>query len=277
MKAFVDFQNDVCAKDVSLAVQEGMRSIEHIKRYTTTGMATDQGKLSNMNTLGIAAAELRKPIPEVGLTTFRPPYTPVTFGAFAGPARGDLFDPIRRTPIHDWAAESGALFEDVSLWKRAWYFPQGRETMHDAVARECRTTRESVGLFDASTLGKIEVVGPDAATFLERMYANAFQKLEVGRCRYGLMLSEAGFLMDDGVIARLRPDRFHVTTTTGGAPRVLAHMEDYLQTEFTDLRVWAHVDHRAMGDDRRAGTDARGRPSRRLSKASISRARPFRI
>jgi sarcosine oxidase subunit alpha len=238
VKAFVDFQNDVCAKDVSLAVQEGMRSIEHIKRYTTTGMATDQGKLSNMNALAIASAQLKKPIPAVGLTTFRPPYTPVTFGAFAGPARGDLFDPIRRTPIHEWAAENGAAFEDVGLWKRAWYFPKGNETMHDTVARECATTRASVGLFDATTLGKIEVVGPDAATFLERMYANAFQKLEVGRCRYGLMLSEAGFLMDDGVIARLKPDRFHVTTTTGGAPRVLAHMEDYLQTEFTDLRVW---------------------------------------
>jgi sarcosine oxidase, subunit alpha len=237
-KAFVDFQNDVCAKDVSLAVQEGMRSIEHIKRYTTTGMATDQGKLSNMNALAIASATLKKPIPEVGLTTFRPPYTPVTFGAFAGPARGDLFDPIRRTPIHDWAAENGAVFEDVGPWKRAWYFPKGNESMRDAVARECVTTRASVGLFDATTLGKIEVVGPDATTFLERMYANAFQKLEVGRCRYGLMLSEAGFLMDDGVIARLKPDRFHVTTTTGGAPRVLAHMEDYLQTEFTDLRVW---------------------------------------
>ena len=237
-KAFVDFQNDVCAKDVSLAVQEGMRSIEHIKRYTTTGMATDQGKLSNMNALGVAAAELKKPIPEVGLTTFRPPYTPVTFGAFAGLARGDMFDPVRRTPIHEWAAENGAAFEDVGQWKRAWYFPQRNESMHDAVARECRTTRETVGLFDGSTLGKIEVVGPDAATFLERLYANAFQKLEVGRCRYGLMLSEAGFLMDDGVIARLAPDRFHVTTTTGGAPRVLAHMEDYLQTEFTDLKVW---------------------------------------
>jgi sarcosine oxidase subunit alpha len=238
VKAFVDFQNDVCAKDVSLAVQEGMRSIEHIKRYTTTGMATDQGKLSNMNALGIAAAELKKSIPQVGLTTFRPPYTPVTFGAFAGPARGDLFDPIRRTPIHEWAVENGAAFEDVGPWKRAWYFPKRNETMHDAVARECVTTRTSVGLFDATTLGKIEVVGPDAATFLERMYANAFQKLEVGRCRYGLMLSEAGFLMDDGVIARLKPDRFHVTTTTGGSPRVLAHMEDYLQTEFTNLRVW---------------------------------------
>ena len=237
-KAFVDFQNDVRAKDVTLAVQEGMRSIEHIKRYTTAGMATDQGKLSNINALAVAAAELGKPIPTVGLTTFRPPYTPVSFGAFAGPARGDMFDPIRRTPIHEWAAENGAAFEDVGLWKRALYFPQGRESMHDAVARECRTTRASVGLFDGSTLGKIEVVGPDAATFLERLYANGFQKLEVGRCRYGLMLNEAGFLMDDGVIARLKADRFHVTTTTGGAARVLAHMEDYLQTEFADLRVW---------------------------------------
>jgi sarcosine oxidase subunit alpha len=237
-KAFVDFQNDVCVKDVELAVQEGMRSIEHIKRYTTTGMATDQGKLSNMNALAIAAAAQEKTIPEVGLTTFRPPYTPVTFGALAGPARGDLFDPTRRTPIHDWAAGRGAAFEDVGLWKRAWYFPTPAESMHEAVARECRTTRAAVGLFDATTLGKIEVVGPDAAAFLERMYANAFMKLEPGRCRYGLMLSEAGFLMDDGVIARLAPDRFHVTTTTGGAPRVLAHMEDYLQTEFTDLKVW---------------------------------------
>ena len=237
-KAFVDFQNDVCAKDVTLAVQEGMRSIEHIKRYTTTGMATDQGKLANMNALMIAADALRKPVPSVGLTTFRPPYTPVSFGAFAGPARGQMFDPIRRTPIHQWAAENGAAFENVGQWKRAWCFPRARESMHDAVARECRTTRASVGLFDASTLGKIEVVGLDAVTFLERMYVNGFQKLGAGRCRYGLMLSEAGFLIDDGVIARLAPDRFHVTTTTGGASRVLAYMEDYLQTEFADLKVW---------------------------------------
>ena len=238
VKAFVDYQNDVCVKDIELAVQEGMRSIEHVKRYTTTGMATDQGKLSNMNALAIAAAAQQKPIPEVGLTTFRPPYTPVTIGAFAGSSRGDLFDPIRCTPIHEWAEEKGAAFEDVGLWKRAWYFPRAGESLPDAVARECGTTRAAVGLFDASTLGKIEVVGQDAAAFLERMYANAFEKLEVGRCRYGLMLNEAGFLMDDGVIARLAADRFHVTTTTGGAPRVLAHMEDYLQTEFTDLEVW---------------------------------------
>lgn len=237
-KAFVDFQNDVKATDIIAATQEGFRSIEHVKRYTTTGMATDQGKTSNMNTLAIAADALAKPLPQVGLTTFRMPYTPVTFGSIAGHARGDLFDPVRQTPIHGWAEEQGAAFENVGLWKRAWYFAKPGETMHEAVVRECMTVRRAAGLFDASTLGKIEVVGPDAAEFLNRLYTNPFSKLEVGRCRYGLMLNEAGFVMDDGVIGRLAVDRFHVTTTTGGAPRVLAHMEDYLQTEFTDLKVW---------------------------------------
>jgi sarcosine oxidase subunit alpha len=238
VKAFVDFQNDVTAKDLKLAVGEGFRSIEHVKRYTTTGMATDQGKTSNMNALAIVARELGKPIPEVGLTTFRNPYTPVTFGTIAGASRGDLFDPVRTTPIHGWAAENGAVFEDVALWKRARYFPKAGEDMDAAVARECRAVRESVGIFDATTLGKIEVVGPDAAEFMNRMYTNSWKKLEPGRCRYGLMLSEAGFVMDDGVVGRLAEDRYHVTTTTGGAPRVLQHMEDYLQTEFPDLKVW---------------------------------------
>ncbi len=237
-KAFVDFQNDVTAKDIKLATREGFRSIEHVKRYTTTGMATDQGKTSNMNTLAIVAGALGKSIPEVGLTTFRNPYTPVTFGTLAGTSRGDQFDPVRRTPIHDWAAAEGAVFEDVSLWKRARYFPRGREDMDAAVARECLGVRQAVGIFDATTLGKIEVVGPDAAEFLNRIYINAWTKLEPGRCRYGIMLTEAGFVMDDGVVGRLAADRFHVTTTTGGAPRVLHHMEDYLQTEFTDLKVW---------------------------------------
>jgi sarcosine oxidase subunit alpha len=238
VKAFVDFQNDVTAKDLKLAAREGFRAIEHVKRYTTTGMATDQGKTSNINALAIVADTLGKPVLEVGLTTFRPPYTPVTFGAIAGASRGDLFDPVRKTPIHDWAAEKGAAFEDVGLWKRAWYFPRSGEDMHQAVARECKAVRESVGIFDASTLGKIEVVGPDAAEFMNRLYINSWTKLEPGRCRYGVMLTEAGFIMDDGVIGRLAPDRFHVTTTTGGAPRVLHHMEDYLQTEFPELKVW---------------------------------------
>jgi sarcosine oxidase subunit alpha len=237
-KAFVDFQNDVAAKDIELGVREGFRSIEHVKRYTTTGMATDQGKTSNMNALAIAAKALGKDLPDVGLTTFRTPYTPVTFGTFAAHSRGELFDPLRRTPIHGWAQENGAAFEDVGAWKRAWYFPLPGDDLHKAVGRECRMTRRTAGLFDASTLGKIEIVGPDAAEFMNRLYTNAWNKLAVGRCRYGLMLNEAGFVMDDGVIGRLAQDRFHVTTTTGGAASVLNHMEDYLQTEFTDLKVF---------------------------------------
>jgi len=237
-RAFVDFQHDVTTKDLNLATQEGFRSIEHVKRYTTTGMATDQGKTSNVNALAIVAARIGRPVPEVGLTAFRQPYTPVTFGTLAGHSRGDLFDPIRRTPIDSWAQEQGAVFEDVGLWKRARYFPLGGEDMHAAVARECRTVRNSAGVFDASTLGKIEVVGPDAAEFLERMYVNPWKKLEAGRCRYGILLNEAGFIIDDGVIGRMAPNVFHVTTTTGGAPRVLHMMEDYLQTEFPELKVW---------------------------------------
>ncbi|HRD29974.1 MAG TPA: glycine cleavage T C-terminal barrel domain-containing protein, partial [Caulobacter sp.] len=237
-KAFVDFQNDVTAKDVRLAVREGFRSIEHIKRYTTTGMATDQGRTSNLNALSIASDALGTPVPQVGLTTFRPPFTPVTFGALASFSRDGDLDPLRLTPLHDWAAGRGAVFEDVGLWRRARYFPRTGETMREAVARECLATRRGVGLFDASTLGKIEVVGPDAAEFLNRMYTGSWSKLAVGRCKYGVMLREDGFIFDDGVIGRMAPDRFHVTTTTGGAARVLAHMEDYLQTEFPDLAVW---------------------------------------
>jgi sarcosine oxidase, subunit alpha len=238
VKAFVDFQNDVTARDIRLAAQEGMQSVEHVKRFTTTGMATDQGKTSNMNALGILAGTLGKSVPEAGLTTFRQPYTPVTFGLFAGPARGDLFDPVRKTPIHDWAVAQGAVFEDVGQWKRAHYFPRPGEDLHAATNRECRLVRGNVGVFDASTLGKIELVGPDAAEFLERAYVNTWKNLGVGRARYGILLNEAGFIIDDGVIARLAPDRFHITTTTGGAARVFAMFEDYLQTEWPDLNVW---------------------------------------
>jgi sarcosine oxidase, subunit alpha len=237
-RAFVDFQNDVTAKDIKLAVREGFTSIEHVKRYTTSGMATDQGKTSNMNVMGLVAGQTGTEIPAVGTTTFRLPYTPTSFGAIAGPGRGPLFDPARLTPMHDWAAAQGAVFEDVALWKRAWYFPQPSETMHQAVQRECKAVRQNVGIFDASTLGKIEVMGPDAAEFMNRIYTNSWTKLEPGRCRYGLMLKEDGYIMDDGVVARIAPDRFHVTTTTGGAPRVLAHMEDYLQTEWPHLKVF---------------------------------------
>jgi sarcosine oxidase, subunit alpha len=238
IKAFVDYQNDVTAKDIKLAVREGFRSIEHIKRYTTNGMATDQGKTSNLNGLQIASTALAKPVTEIGLTTFRPPYTPQTFGALAGYAKGALFQATRKTNIDGWAEENGAVFELVAQWRRARYFPKAGEDMHAAVNRECVAVRNSIGIFDASTLGKIEVVGPDAAEFLNRMYTNPWKALEPGRCRYGLLLKEDGFITDDGVSARLAPDRFHLTTTTGGAARVLNMMEDYLQTEWPDLNVW---------------------------------------
>ncbi|MGA7539650.1 MAG: sarcosine oxidase subunit alpha family protein [Steroidobacteraceae bacterium] len=237
-KAFVDWQNDVTSRDLVLAAREGFRSIEHVKRYTTTGMATDQGKTSNVNALAIVARELGKSMPEVGLTTFRMPYTPVSFGSFAGFARGELFDPVRTTPMHAWAVTHGAVFENVGAWKRARHFPRDGEDLHAAVARECLAVREHCGLFDGSTLGKIEVVGKDATTFMNRMYANAWTSLAVGRCRYGILLRDDGFIYDDGVVARLAEDRFHVTTTTGGAAGVLALMEDYRQTEWPDLEVW---------------------------------------
>lgn len=237
-KAFVDYQNDVTAKDLRLAVREGMRSIEHVKRYTTNGMATDQGKMSNINGLNIASDALGKKQPQVGLTTFRPPYTPTSFGIFAGYHRGEHFEVTRKTHIDSWAEEHGAVFEPVGQWRRAWYFPEKGEDMDAAVARECKAVRESLGIFDASTLGKIEVVGPDAVEFMNRMYTNPWTKLAPGRCRYGLLCGDDGFIRDDGVIGRLEQDKFHVTTTTGGAARVLNMMEDYLQTEWPDLNVW---------------------------------------
>ncbi len=236
-KAFVDFQNDVVARDIRLATREGMRSIEHIKRYTTTGMATDQGKTSNMNALAIAADALGREISEVGLTTFRLPYTPVTFGVVAGLSKRELFDPVRETPIHSWYKAKGAIWEEAGLWKRAARIPRPGESAEQTLRRECLTTRAKAGIMDASTLGKIEVVGPDAAEFLNRIYINSFTKLAVGRCRYGLMLNEMGFIYDDGVVMRLAQDRFHLTTTTSGAAHVMAVMEDYIQTEWPDLKV----------------------------------------
>jgi len=237
-KAFVDYQNDVTAKDLRLAVREGMRSIEHVKRYTTNGMATDQGKMSNVNGLNIAADALGRPAPQVGLTTFRPPYTPTTFGVFAGYHRGGHFEVTRKTQIDAWAEARGAVFEPVGQWRRARYFPRPGEDMEAAVSRECRAVRNGVGIFDASTLGKIEVVGPDAAEFMNRIYTNPWTRLAPGRCRYGLLLGDDGHIRDDGVIGRMTRDCFHVTTTTGGAARVLNMMEDYLQTEWPGLKAW---------------------------------------
>ena len=237
-KAFVDFQNDVTLADIDLATREGFVSVEHLKRYTTTGMATDQGKLSNLAALTRLAHNLGGAPGSVGTTTFRPPYTPVTFGALAAHDRDQFIDPARVTPLHDWHVAQGAVFEDVGQWKRPRYFPRGSEDMRAALARECRAVREGVGLFDASTLGKIDVRGSDAAAFLELVYANRWASLEIGRCRYGVMLGEDGMLLDDGVTARIGDEHFITFTTTGNAARVLDHMEDYLQTEWPHLRVW---------------------------------------
>jgi sarcosine oxidase subunit alpha len=235
---FVDFQNDVGASDIHLAVREGFESIEHVKRYTAMGFGTDQGKTGNINGMGIAAGILGRSIPQVGTTTFRPNYTPVTFGLVAGGELGDLFDPIRTTVIHDWHAAHGALFEDVGQWKRPWYYPKAGEDLHAAVAREVLAVRNAVGTLDASTLGKIDIQGPDAAVLLNWMYTNAWSKLEVGKCRYGLMLDENGMVFDDGVTVRLGENHFLMHTTTGGAARVLAWMERWLQTEWPHLKVY---------------------------------------
>jgi len=237
-KTWLDFQNDVKVTDVELAAREGYESVEHTKRYTTLGMATDQGKLSNINGLAVLSKELGSPIPQVGTTTFRPPYTPVTIGAIAGEARGELFQPVRKTAIHQWHEDNGAAWEPVGHWRRPYAFPQPGEDIHDAVAREVKTTRARVGLLDASTLGKLIVKGPDAGRFLDMMYTNMMSTLAVGKCRYGLMCSENGFLVDDGVVARLDEDSWLCHTTSGGADRIHAHMEEWLQTEWWDWKVY---------------------------------------
>ncbi|NBB82865.1 MAG: FAD-dependent oxidoreductase, partial [Alphaproteobacteria bacterium] len=185
-KHFVDFQNDVTAADLHLALREGYTSVEHVKRYTTTGMGTDQGKTSNVNALGIVSEYRELPLEELGVTTFRPPYTPITFGAWGGRDMEDFFDPIRKTPMHSWHERAGAAFEDVGLWKRPWYYPKAGETMHDAVQRESKAARESLGVLDATTLGRIDIQGPDSAEFLNRIYTNGWKTLKPGFCRYGL-------------------------------------------------------------------------------------------
>jgi len=236
-KAWLDYQNDVKVSDVQLAAQEGFESVEHAKRYTTLGMATDQGKLSNINGLAILSDALDQPIPQTGTTTFRPPYTPISMGAIGGEARGEVFQPIRRTPMHDWHAENGADFEPVGQWRRPYAYPRSGESVHDAVMRETRNVRENLGLLDASTLGKIVVKGADAGRFLDMLYTNMMSTLKPGKCRYGLMCGENGFLIDDGVVARIDDDTFLCHTTTGGAERIHGHMEEWLQTEWWDWKV----------------------------------------
>ncbi|PRY73161.1 sarcosine oxidase subunit alpha family protein [Halomonas ventosae] len=244
-KQFVDLQNDVTAAAIELATREGFESIEHVKRYTAMGFGTDQGKLGNINGMAIAARCLGKSIPEVGTTVFRPNYTPVTFGAIAGRHCRELFDPERYTALHQWHVENGAEFEDVGQWKRPWYFPQvrpdaangERETMEEAVARECLAVREKVGILDASTLGKIDIQGPDAREFLGRIYTNKWAKLAPGRARYGLMCKDDGMLMDDGTTSCLAENHFLMTTTTGGAAGVMEWLELWHQTEWPELDV----------------------------------------
>ncbi|MEO0342242.1 MAG: sarcosine oxidase subunit alpha family protein [Pseudomonadota bacterium] len=237
-KTWLDYQNDVKVTDVQLAAREGFESVEHTKRYTTLGMATDQGKLSNINGLAVLADSLNKDIPQVGTTTFRPPYHPISMGSLAGDARGELFKPIRKSPMHDWIDANGGFWEPVADWRRPYCYQKDGESVEEAVHREIVATRNSVGLLDASTLGKIIVKGPDAAKFLDLMYTNMMSTLKVGRCRYGLMCTENGFLTDDGVVARLSEDTFLCHTTSGGSDRIHAHLEEWLQTEWWDLKAY---------------------------------------
>lgn len=237
-KSFVDFQNDVAATDVELARREGFRSVEHLKRYTTLGMATDQGKTSNVNGLALLAEVSERSIAETGTTTFRPPYTPVAIGALAGDRRGKDFRPTRLTPTHDWASAQGAAFVEAGPWLRAQYFPRAGEAgWLETVTREARTVREAVGICDVTTLGKIDIQGRDAAELLERVYVNSWKNLPIGRARYGLMLREDGMVMDDGTTARLADDRFVMTTTTANAAKVMQHLEFCHQWLWPDLDV----------------------------------------
>jgi sarcosine oxidase, subunit alpha len=244
--AYIDLQRDATLYDLSRAVGAGLSSIEHIKRYTTIGTAHDQGKTSGILTIGALCqlsgiaqdGKFNLSPADVGTLSFRPPYVPVPFAVLAGRERGLLTDPIRITPIHQWHVEAGAVFEDVGQWKRPWYFPKKGESMDDAVRRECIAARQGVAVMDASTLGKIDIQGPDAATFLDRIYTNVFSTLPIGQCRYGLMCKADGMVFDDGVTTRLGKNHFLMTTTTGGAARVLAWLEEWLQTEWPNLKVY---------------------------------------
>ena len=257
-RAWLDQQNDVTVKDVRLSHQENFVSVEHLKRYTTLGMATDQGKTSNMGGLAIMAELTGKTIPEVGTTIFRPPYTPTAIGAFAGRDRGTNFRPTRKTPSHTWAEEQGAVFVEVGMWLRAQWFPQPGEThWRQSVDREVLATRNSVGICDVTTLGKIDVQGADAAIFLNKIYCNGFAKLLVGKTRYGLMLREDGIAMDDGTAARLAEDHFVVTTTTANAVSVFRHMEFARQCLWPDLDVQLISTTEAWAQYAVAGPNAR--------------------
>ena len=236
---YVELQRDQTVADVAEAVGAGLTNAEHVKRATYIGTTIDQGRTSGVLTAEIVNRLLGWAPGAQGPTNARPPYTPVPFSAFAGPDSGPiLLDPIRVTPIHAWHDAHGAVYENVGQWKRPRYFPRDGEDMDAAVARECRALRTSVGVLDASTLGKIDVCGPDAGVFLDRMYTNRMSNLAVGSIRYGLMLGLDGMVFDDGVAMRLAEDRYVVTTTTGGAAAVMDRFEEWLQTEWTDLQVF---------------------------------------
>jgi sarcosine oxidase subunit alpha len=242
---FVDLQRDVTVSDLLRATGAGLRSVEHVKRYTTAGTAHDQGKTSGVLAAGVLAQTLGVPLGELGTTTFRPPYGPVGFATLAGRDRGALHDPVRVTPIHSWHVDRGAPFENVGQWKRAWYYPEPGEDMTTAVLRECRAAREGVAFMDASTLGKIDVQGDDAGEFLDRLYTNMISTLKPGAIRYGVLCRADGMVFDDGTVIRLAADRFLTTTTTGNAAAVLDWMEEWLQTEWPqlDVRLTSVTDH----------------------------------
>ncbi|EKE16988.1 MAG: hypothetical protein ACD_10C00686G0002 [uncultured bacterium] len=263
-KRFVDFQSDVTVEDVELAVREGYTSVEHVKRYTALGMGTDQGKTSNVNGIGILAALLKADIPSVGTTTFRPAYTAVTLGALAGRESSVRFDPVRKSPLHYWHVEAGAVFMPTGLWFRAKYYPLSAETMAEAVQREARNVRSKVGMADVSTLGKIDVQGADAAEFLNRVYINEWSTLKVGRARYGVMLREDGVVFDDGTTTRLSENHFHMTTTTSNAARVMEHLEYHLQVTWRDLDV-----HLTSVTDQWAAMALAGPHSRKVLEAAF--------
>ncbi|MDH3316233.1 MAG: sarcosine oxidase subunit alpha family protein [Gammaproteobacteria bacterium] len=258
-KRFVDLQNDVTAEDVALAVREGYRSVEHLKRYTTLGMGTDQGRTSNVNGLAILASIVGSDIPAVGTTTFRPPFSPVTLGALGGREVGHDFAPVRRTPMHVWHARAGAKFVTAGLWLRPQYYAHSGESMMQAIYREARAVRTGVGIVDVSTLGKIDIQGRDTAEFLERVYINRWKNLKVGRCRYGIMLREDGFVFDDGTTTRVGENHYYMTTTTANAGPVMAHLEYYAQTVWPELHV-----HLTSVSDQWAGAAVAGPRSREL-------------
>lgn len=242
---FVDLQRDATVADIARAIGAGMRSVEHIKRYTTIGTAHDQGKTSGILSSGITAVISGGEIASLGTTKFRPPYTPVAFATLAGRSRGELFDPVRVTAVHDWHVAQGAAFEDVGQWKRPWYYPQPGEDLHAAVLRETAAVRGGVGILDGSTLGKIDVQGADAGVFLDLMYTNLMSTLKVGSVRYGVMCGVDGMVIDDGTVLRTEENRYLVYTTTGGAAKILDWMEEWLQTEWPtlDVRLASATEH----------------------------------